>query len=178
MDLSKISVRYAKALFMVATERKLLDEVYADMNFLGKTARKLPEFRDFLENPVLSLSGKKKVIHELFKKDFSSLTIEFLDLIINNNRLSSMEGISRQFGEQFRKNKGITSAILITAKEPEETVRTKIRELLQDKMKTKIQMESKHDNEILGGFILSVENRQIDASVKTQLNKIRKELTN
>ena len=177
MNLSKISVRYAKALFAVALDQNLLDEVHADMELLGHASEEIPAFRSFLENPVMIPSAKKKLLHNMFEGKVSKLSIDFLDLILKNNRLSFINGITRQFGDQYRGFKGITRAVLTTAYEIEEPTRDKIKQLVLVDTKNKVLLEGKKDNKILGGFILQVDDEQIDASVRTQLNKMKKELT-
>ncbi len=177
MNLSKISVRYARALFAVARDQNLLDQVHADMELLGHASEEIPAFRSFLENPVMIPSAKRKLLHNMFEGNVSKLTLDFLDLIVKNNRLSFINGISRQFGDQYREFKGISSAILTTAEEIDEYTRDKIKQLILTDTKSKVLLEGKTDNEILGGFVLQIEDKQIDASVRTQLNKIKKELT-
>lgn len=175
--MSKISVRYARALFTVARDKNLLDQVQADMEMLGHASENVPAFRSFLENPVMTPSAKKKLLHNMFEGNVSKLIIDFLDLILKNNRLSFINGIARQFGDQYREYMGITSAILTTAEEIDESTRDKIKQLVLIGTKNKVLLNGKKDSEILGGFVLQVDDRQIDASVRTQLNIIKKELT-
>lgn len=178
MNLSKISVRYARALFAVAGDQNLLDQVHADMEMLGHASREVPAFRSFLENPVMIPSSKRKLLHNMFEGNVTKLTIDFLDLILKNNRLSYISGIARKFGDQYREFKGITSAVLTTAEEIDESIKDKIKQLvLITGTKNKVLLEEKNDREIIGGFILQVDDKQIDASVRTQLNRIKKELT-
>ncbi|MEA1896845.1 MAG: ATP synthase F1 subunit delta [Bacteroidota bacterium] len=177
MNLSKISVRYARALFAVARDQNLLDQVHADMEMLGHASEEVPAFRSFLENPVMIPSAKKKLLHNMFEGNVSKLTIDFLNLILKNNRLSFISGISRQFGDQYREFNGITSAILTTATEIGESTKDRIKQLVLIDTKNEVLFEGKRDDEIIGGFILQVDDKQIDASVRTQLNKIKKELT-
>ena len=177
MNLSKISVRYAKALFAVARDQNLLDQVHSDMKMLDHASEKFPAFRSFLEDPVMTPSAKKKLLHNMFEGNVSKLVIDFLDLILKNNRLSFINGVARQYGDQYREYMGITSAILTTAVEIDESTRDKIKQLVLTGTKNKVLLEGKKDNEILGGFVLQVDDKQIDASIRTQLNIIKKELT-
>jgi len=176
MNLSKISVRYARALFAVARDQDSLDQANADMELLGHASEKITAFRDFIENPVMIPSAKKKLLHNMFDGEVSKLTIDFLDLLLKNNRLSFINGVARQFGDQYREYKGITSAVLTTAEEIDESTRNKIKKLILTDTKSKILLERRKEEEIVGGFILQVDDKQIDASVRTQLNNIKKEL--
>lgn len=177
MNLSKISVRYAKALFAVARDQNLLDQVHADMELLGHASEEIPAFRSFIENPVMTPSAKRRLLHNMFEGNVSKLSIDFLDLILKNNRLSFISGVARQFGSQYREFKRITSAVLTTAEKIDESTRDKIKQLILVDTKSKVLLKEEKDNEIIGGFILQVDDTQIDASVRTQLNRIKKELT-
>ena len=176
MNLSKISVRYARALFAVAKDQNLLDQVHADMELLGHASEEVPAFRSILENPVMTISAKRKLLHSLFGGSVSKLTIDFLDLILKNNRLSFIIGIARKFGDQYREFMGITRAVLTTAEEIDEPTEENIKQLIFVDTKNKVLHKGKRDKKILGGFILQVDDKQVDASVKTQLIKIKKEL--
>ena len=177
MNLGKISVRYGKALFQFAKEKNQLEKVSRDMELLYNSSVEVPEFRDFLNNPILPLSGKKNAIHKIFENKIDPLTIDFLDLIIKNNRLAFLEGITLQFRDQFNTYKGITLAKLTTVYPLDHDLRDKIIEFIKKKTTNKIILDEITDPEILGGFIIKIEDEQIDTSVRTQLNKIKKELT-
>ena len=176
MNLSKISVRYAKALFQVAKEKAILDEVSADMELLFRASTEVDEFYDFLHNPVLPLSGKKAAIHKIFEDKLNPLTMNFLDLIIKNNRLSYIEGVARQYKDRYKEHKGIIEAVMTTVQPLDKSLKDRIIKLIGTKVEQKITLEEKLNPEILGGFILKIEDKQLDASVSTQLNTIKKEL--
>lgn len=176
MNLSKISVRYAKALFEVASEKNVLDEVSKDMEVLYEAARGVNEFHDFLDNPVLPPIEKKKAIHEIFGDKLNSLTLDFLDLVIKNNRLAFIEGIARQYKDRYKKHMGIVEAVITSVQPLDKDLKEKIIKLIRTRIDKKIQLEEISNPDIIGGFILKIDDEQIDASVKTQLNKIEKEL--
>ena len=177
MNLGKISVRYARALILIAGEQKKLDQEAKDMELLLQLSREVPAFRSFQDNPVLTPSRKKDLLHEVFEGKLQDITLTFLDLIVKNNRLSFIEGIAIQFIEQFKKSKGITSVILTTAQPVSEELKEKLVNLIKGKTTPRILLDEETDPTLVGGFILKVENEQLDASVSTQLKNIKKELT-
>jgi len=176
MNLSKISVRYAKALFQVAEEKGLLDEVSADLELLFNASAEVNDFYDFLHNPILPLQRKKEVMHKIFGDKLNPLTLNFLDLIIKNNRLSYIEGIARQFKDRYKKYKGIIEAVITTVQPLGQKLKDEIIKLIGTRFNQKIILEEKLNPAILGGFVLKIEDEQMDASVSTQLNYIKKEL--
>ena len=82
MNESKISVRYAKALFLAADEAGTLKDVMDDMSFIMKTYKE-GRFREMLESPVVRPSDKKLVVIEIFSNRITALTSDFLDLLIS-----------------------------------------------------------------------------------------------
>ncbi len=176
MNLSKISVRYAKALFEITLEKELLDEISSDLKALYNASQSIFQFRDFLLNPILPLSEKKALLHKIFSDKLNPLTLEFLDLLVKNNRLPFVEGIARKFNERYKTYMGITEVRLTTVSPLDKAVQEAVFKHIGIKTIQKVSLEENIDPEIIGGFIIKIEDEQIDASVKTRLTKIKKEL--
>lgn len=175
MNESKISVRYAKALFQAALEEKIADSIMTDLKKVGAVASS-PEFREMLSSPVVKTSGKKKVFNELFSAEIKPLSMKFLNMVLDNKRETSLEGIIRYFTRLYKEQKGILSAGLITPMPLSAEFRNKLRELLKKLYQSDIELEERIKPELIGGFILKVEDEQFDASVSTALTRIEKDL--
>lgn len=175
MNESLISVRYAKALFESALEKKKLDSVNTDMLFLTEIF-KAKEAREFLSNPVIPPSKKSSILHKMLSGNVEKITLSLLDLLVKNGRESFIPGIARVFVHEAKKYKGITEAVLTTAVKTDPSVKDQITELISKVFSTKVELQEVVDPEILGGFVLRVEDNYIDASVKNKLRKIKKEL--
>jgi F-type H+-transporting ATPase subunit delta len=175
MNDSKISVRYSRAIFQSALEKKILDEVNRDMIFISEFC-KLPESKEFLHNPVIVPSKKIEIFHKIFGGNVEKITLDLIDLVVKNGRESYLPAIARVFMHETLKHKGITKSVLTTAVELDEKVKKRIITMISEVFKTKVQLEEVIDTEIIGGFILRIEDNYIDASVRNKLNKIKKEL--
>jgi len=75
MNYSKIAVRYAKAVFLLAEEKNQIKEVAADMETLLRIEREVPEVSDLYNNPILSISKKKKAMSAVFEKTFNEISM-------------------------------------------------------------------------------------------------------
>jgi F-type H+-transporting ATPase subunit delta len=106
------------------------------------------------------------------------MTLSFINLLIKNRRESHLYDISRNFLSKFRKYNNIESASLTTAIEIDSVLLEKVKNLIKTSLKTEIDLSTKIDNKIIGGFIIRVGDRQVDSSVKSNINKIRKKLLN
>ncbi len=175
MNDSQISVRYAKALFLSAKEENVLEEVLRDMKLI-RSSVEVKGFKEYIESPVARLSSKQKLIHDVYGTLISELSLRFYDLILTNKRENHLMDIIRNFISLYREEKGIKSAKLKLPFQISEDSRKKFLDLLGNIYKTHIEMEEELNPDLIGGFILTVEDQQFDASIKTSLAKIKKNL--
>lgn len=176
MNESKISVRYAKALIMSAKDQKVLDPVRADMVLLIKTIKEVPELLHLLESPVVKPGKKLEVMNLIFTGKLEPLTLSFIRLAIMNKREEYLSGMARMYIDLFKREKGIKQASLTTAVPIEKEIRAAVIDIIKKVYKTEIELNEKIDVQIIGGFILQVEDQLLDASVTGQIRKIRKSL--
>jgi len=177
MNDSKISVRYAHALFQSTIDRKILDRVYNDMILLSEVCT-LTEFKELLESPIIVPSKKSDIIHKTIGGSIDELTASFISLVVKNGRELFLPGIAREFIRATKQYKGITSAVLTTAVNVDSEIKKQISDLIARIFKTKVELKEVVDESIIGGFILKVEDNYLDASVRNKLHKIEKELKN
>jgi F-type H+-transporting ATPase subunit delta len=177
MNDSKIAVRYAKALFLSAKEKKVLDKVYNDVVFVLDICRQVNELMDLFHSPIIPASKKKIIVREVFRADVNKLTLNFLDLIILNKRETFIPDIARRFISVYKKHKGFTSATLTTATPVDREVRNRIIDLIDKAYKTKVDLAGKVEESLIGGFVLRIEDHLLNASVSSELKKIKRELT-
>jgi F-type H+-transporting ATPase subunit delta len=175
MNESKISVRYSRALFQLAAEKKLLGRISADMLFVTELC-KIMEVKEVLESPIIVPSKKNKILRSLLEKNVEEMTISVVELLVKNGRESHLPAVARVFMDETRKYNGITETFLTTAVPVNEKVRKQISDMVSAVFKTKVELKEVIDKEIIGGFILKVNDNYIDASVKSKLRKIKKEL--
>jgi F-type H+-transporting ATPase subunit delta len=176
MNEGKISVRYAKALFLSAVEKKLLENVYRDMLFIAEVC-KLGQLREVLDSPIIFPSKKKKILHGILEKEVEGITMSLIDLLVLNGRESFLPAVARVFRDDTLRYRGITETYLTTAVPVNDRIKKQITELVSSVFKTKVELKETVDKEIIGGFILKVDDNYIDASVRNKLRKISKGLS-
>lgn len=175
MNESKISVRYSRALFESALENNMLEKVHNDMLFIAEICR-MPETKDLLMSPVIFPSRKSDILHKMFEGRIEKITMSLIDLTVKNGRESYLPSISRVFVSDTMKYRGITRSVLTTAVKIDQVVRKQITDMIQNVFNTKVEMEELVDTDIIGGFILRVDDHLVDASLRNRLRKIKKEL--
>lgn len=175
MNDSKISVRYARALFQSAIGENILERVNQDMILISGVC-KIDEIIEFLKNPVIVPSKKSEIFHMILDGRVEGITLGLIDLMVKNGRESYLPAIARNFIHNTLHYRGITKSILTTSKKLDEHLKRRIIDLISGVFKTKVELEEITNPEIIGGFILRVDDNYIDASIRNKLNKIRKEL--
>jgi F-type H+-transporting ATPase subunit delta len=176
MNESAITVRYAKAFFAVALEQDIISELKDDMELVMNLCWESDEFLVLLKSPVIKISEKIRLFNIIFKERVNELTLNFLLLILQNKREIFLPDISRNILTLIREEKGIKSVVLTTAAPVDDVVTKKILVILENELKGKVELSSRIKPDIIGGIILRVDDRQYDASVVTQLKKIKQEL--
>jgi F-type H+-transporting ATPase subunit delta len=135
------------------------------------------EVKEVLESPIIKPSKKTAIFHSILEKNTEKITLSLVDLLIKNGREKFLPAIARVFKDETLKYKGITETFLTTAVTVNDKIREEISEMISSVFKTKVELKETVDKEIIGGFVLKVNDNYIDASVRNKLRKIRKELS-
>ncbi len=175
MNQSKISVRYAKALFLTARERNILDNIVENLKLIVASFD-VEGFKEFIESPIVKISDKKKVFSEVYGNNVNELTHDFIQLILTNKREKNLLGVIRYFMKLYREEQGIKEADLKVPFSVSNDYKKKFIDLLENTFHAKIEMNEIVDAELIGGFILKVDDEQFDASIKTSLKRIKERL--
>lgn len=173
MNQSKISVRYAKALFQLALEKNKLDVVHSDVAMINQALKDFSQFSLYLKSPVVKPSQKLALLQNAFKGNISDISLNFLSLLVQNKRENHLEDIIRRFFDVFREFKGIKAAIITTAVPINDQIKEKFHSLLSSIYKTGIELGATQNPSIIGGFVLKIGDQQFDASVATGLKRMK-----
>lgn len=176
MSVTKIASRYAKSLMDLAIESNNLENVLEDINEFKKAT----DNRDFymlLKSPIVNKEKKISIFQELFEGKANELTYAFLNILVRKGRENYLPEIANQFISQYKALKSISSVTLTTAVPIPEGQLSKIREKLNESESTRdnIDIETEIDEDIIGGFILEIEDKMYDASIAHKLDQLKKE---
>ena len=177
MDIGVISVRYARALLKSATEAKIEDAVYTEMQQLAKSYVEVPQLRFTIDNPMLSKDKKEALLLTAVGEKHSDLTKTFIKLVLKEDRERVMQFIANSYVTLYRQQKNVIRGRLITAAAVSPATEQKMRQMVEGKTNGTVEFESEVDPDIIGGFILEYDTYRMDASVKTKLNSILTQLS-
>jgi F-type H+-transporting ATPase subunit delta len=177
--MSEITVasRYAKSFVDLAQERNALEEVNKDMHLFYETVKSNSQLRAVLRNPIVSASAKKQILSKVFGDKVSKLTSSFFEIMVNKGREAFLYQTASQFFAQYNQIKGIVVARVISATPLSEASKKEIEERVARSTNSTVILETKVDPDLIGGFVLTVGDKQYDASLAKSLQQLRKEFS-
>src|ERR1700733_3308009 len=168
MPNSAVAARYAKSLLTLATEQGKVDAVYSDMQTLLVSCR-IKDFQLLISSPLVKTDKKIAAFKTIFAGKISDITEKFMVLLAKNKRESYLEKIADEFIDQYKVQKKIVTVVVTSAIKLDDPTRKKLNTILGNWFKTQIELIEKIDPKLIGGFIITVGNRQADVSVLRQL---------
>jgi len=156
MNAGLIAKRYATALLLFAKEEQAAGRVYEDAQVLN--------------GALQSTEGLTACIEGLCQP-----MQKFLALVVRNKRVEYLPAILSAYRKLYRQENGITRAWLTTAEE-DPGLAEKLALLMKMQGFTKVDFKTEVDPALIGGFIVQIEDKRLDASISSQLKNIRKEL--
>jgi len=172
----RLSHRYAKSIIDLSIERNQLELIYQDFYLLNSSIDSSRDLELMLHSPIIHTDKKQKVLELIFSDKINSMTMDFIKIILRKKREMFLFSIAKAFIAQYDVIKKIEHVELTTAS----PVNPDLAQQISDEMKTvlkmeKIDLQQGIDADIIGGFKLTFDNKQIDASLKHQLDLLEKE---
>lgn len=172
----RLAGRYAKSLIDLAVERNQLEQVFADMQYLQGVTKQSRDFVNLLRSPVIKSDKKDAIITAITKGKVGDLTAAFNKLLVSKGRETDLPEIVAAFIDQYNKLKGINKVRLTTATPVgEDVVNSIVSKVKAEANFDKVEVETKIDPALIGGFILEYNNNLVDASVLRDLKDIKKQ---
>lgn len=174
MSNSRVAARYIKSLLGLAVEKGVLEETNQDMQLFAKTCKENRSFELLLKSPIIKHDKKREILLKLFTGKVNTLTLSIFDILTRKNREALLPSIATDFHAAYNTYKNIGKATVTTAVPLDAKLRGEI-EVLVKKLSDKKQIELTEtvDPDLIGGFILNVGDKQIDASVKNKLKTLK-----
>jgi F-type H+-transporting ATPase subunit delta len=172
--LSGVATRYASALFDLARESNAIDSVSADLDRFGGMINESADLRRLIRNPVFTAEEQSGAIGALLDRaGMGGLAGNFIRLVASKRRLFALPDMIRAFGDLVSDAKGIVRTEVTVAEKPSEKVLEEIKAALRETAKAEVSVNVKIDPSLIGGVIVKMGSRMIDASVRNKLNSIR-----
>ncbi len=172
MSDQRIAYRYAKALLELAEEQKVTDAICEDMRLFTSVCEANRDLRLMLRNPVITHDRKLKILKTIFGDKVHSITNSYIDIITRKNRENILEATATEFVHLYNIKKGIGEASVTTTFKLDSAMKGEFEKVVKKIIGKKVLLKEKVDNEIIGGFVLKIEDRQIDESIRSKLKEL------
>ena len=172
-----IANRYAEALFQLSEEENITKEIYNELHDVVEVIKNNKELDNVLKSPLVAKNEKTQLIEALFNNKINNDLKNFLKILVEKGRISSLKSIELTFKELLNDKHNIIEVTVISAIALTEKQVKELEEKLSKKYNKNVTLENEVDQSILGGVLVRLGNTQIDGSVKTRLNNIKDQLT-
>lgn len=177
MNRGIIAKRYARALLFFSVEKGVEDAVYKSISILCESYLEVKEFRNALIIPILSDDKKIGLIETACGGTIPDELKRFLSLVLKQNREDLLHSIALMFISFYNEYKNVTICRLTTAQPASEEVIDSVKALISNNTGGSVKVNNVVNSKIIGGFIFEMNYKRLDASLSTQLEAIKRELT-
>lgn len=173
-SVSGVAGRYASALFELAQENRAVDAVARDLDAFDALVRDSDDLRRLIRSPLFTAEEQEKAVAAILARaGISGLAANFIRLVAANRRLFALPDMIRAFRTLVADAKGIVRAEVRLAEQPSDRVLDDIKSALREVAKAEVDIEVKVDPSLIGGLVVRLGHRMVDASLRTKLNAIR-----
>jgi F-type H+-transporting ATPase subunit delta len=166
--------RYAEAAFEIATRDGTIETWRRDLDAAAATLGE-GELLDVLANPALPLDERQEVVDRVFA-DLSGPARNLVSLLVRRGRIEQLPRVAAEFGRLDDQRRGIVHATATSALPLTDTEVRALTARLEQMTGGTVALETDVDESLLGGLIVRVGSRLIDASVRGRLERLRNQL--
>ena len=173
----RAAIRYAKALEQLSQEKSILEVIVVDVKLIHNTIVENKDLAMMLKSPLVKADKKGNVLTSIFDKKINELTVKFIQLVVSHKRENILLAICEQVIGIYNEIKNISRVTVTTPNALTDALRTE----LVAKIKTEyslsaVELVENVDASLIGGLVLRIGDKQLDASIRRQLNDIKQEL--
>jgi F-type H+-transporting ATPase subunit delta len=169
---SEIAEPYAQALMSLAQQKELTEQFGDSFRSLESLFQESKEFGDFIANPIIKADKKKAVLKQVMG-DANPYLVNFLMLLVDKRRIIFLEAIAKQYLNLLRKLNQTVLAEVVSAKELNDGQKQSIVERVKTLVEARdVELQATVDPSLIGGVIIKVGSKVIDASLRGQLRRI------
>lgn len=175
--MGKIAARYARALLNYSSELNVSEKVYQQLSGFAEIYPGVQGLQTMLENPAIDYKSKENVIATMCDAKEGEALMDFLKFIASQKRMDHIVWIFHHFLELYRKENSIHLAVLTTADDLDEETERMFLLKIQSVYKGTVELVKRINPELIGGYLLEVDGRRWNASVKGMLQQVKKQFS-
>jgi F-type H+-transporting ATPase subunit delta len=173
---SATAFSYATALIELANERKITSAIADDLGGLRQVLSENPTFQQFLSDPSIGEVERSDVLKRVFSGKMDDLLEHFLEVVAAHGKLGQLDQMADAFEDLLDEQLGKIEVDVTVAQKLSPEQLEEVRKKVSAALKKDAIVHQYVDDSIIGGLIIRVQDKLIDASVKTQIQKLREQL--
>ena len=176
-SVSGVAERYASALFDLAREESLIEEIESELAGLSSALDESEDLRRLVRSPVFSAEDQERAIAALAERmGIRGMPANFLRLVARNRRLFALPGMITAFRDFAARHRGEVTAEVASAHPLDEGQAAELKAVLREKLGKDVALKTRVEPSLLGGLVVKVGSRMIDTSLRTRLMTVRTRL--
>ena len=176
MENVRVSMRYAKALYPIADAEGKSEEVLSDLSKIVNLINTSADLRLLIHSPIITSLKKKRIFEEIFKDKISTITYNFLILLVGKGRENMIKGIFYCFNNLYNQANNLIACKIISAREMDSDARHRVVEFIEHHTKLRAVPEYLLDSNLLGGMKIKIDGWVYDATLQNKLKNLKRVL--
>lgn len=172
-----VSKTYSEALFDVALEMNVIDQMKSEFDFLADILKENPDFFELIKTPKISIDEKKKILTETFSDQLSEPFMNFLRIVLDKKRGAELLEIKKAYDGRVDDHHNVVSAIVESVVPLTEEQMVSLKGKLEQLSGKSVELRNITNKELVGGIIVTMGDRVIDGSIKYKLETMLEGLT-
>ena len=170
---ASLAGRYASALFDLARDQRQIESVGKSLEALGQAILDSKDFAELVSSPLVSRDEAGKAFAALAPElGLDPITANFLGVLARNGRKNELRGVIRAFRRLAAEHRGEVTAEVTTARPLNDGQIAALKQQLRARAGRDVTIDATVDPNILGGIVVKLGSQQIDASIRTKLNRL------
>lgn len=155
-------------------EKNKLEETLNDMNYIVSLCSNNKDLVLMLKSPIIKTDKKISILSEIFSKKISETTMVFINIITNKKREMHLEAIATSFINLYKSHKNIKTVSITTAVPVSDQTKSEIMSYIKKTGGDEVELTEIVNEDIIGGVIIKMGDKQLDASVTRKIKKLKK----
>lgn len=177
MKATRAAGRYGTSLLQFALEQNQLEAAKADAETILNAIKNSKDLRSLLVSPIVKPTMKADLLKQIFEGKISEISQRFIALVVSQGREGVLEQIYTSFMSGYRQHNNVMLAHFTTATEASEASVNELISKLEAASGKTVQVRTSVDKDLIGGFIVEMENYRMDASIASGIRKMKRELS-
>ena len=173
----QVDITYGNALFELALEENRIDALYEEVQALMELLKENMDLIKILEHPRIDKDEKKKIVEDTFGNRVSDEITGLMVMVVEKEHIGNILGILNYFIKLVKKQKNIGVASVTSAIDLSDSQKAAIEQkLIETTNYDTMEIAYSVDKSLIGGLVIRIEDRVVDSSIKTKLDKLSKTL--